>query len=172
MSDYSIIFDQPQLWSGANCDTVELAAEIVGIALSKYTGLSASESFNAVFGKVTVRFTKTLQYHALAKWGVIRFQSADVIGLALVVHELWHLFCARTKNKPIKDLAWLDTTPGRLWPGMHPPSLEGYNDTEETVNSLSDWCMGMLAQNGFGRALRDEINEGMPAWIAEASSHV
>jgi hypothetical protein len=164
----TIIYDLPQLWDTKSTATVELAALVVGTALAPYTGLDPAASFEAVFGTVHVRFTKTLQYHALAKWGVIRFQNAEVIGLALVVHELWHLFCAKAKNKPIKDLAWLDTSAGRLWPGMHPPTLAGYNDTEDKVNLLADWSMGMLAQNGFGRGLRDEIVLCIPSWCALA----
>jgi len=160
----TIIYDLPEYWDIKSRATIELAAHVVGVALAPYTGMDAADSFEAVFGDIHVRFTKTLKYHALAKWGVIRFQSAEVIGLALVVHELWHLFCAKAKNKPIKDLAWLDTHVGRLWSGMHPPELEGYNTTEDAVNLLADWSMGMLAQNGFGRALRDEVAAHMGEW--------
>lgn len=163
-----IIYDLPDLWDARARATVELAALVVGTALAPYTGLDAAASFEAVFGNVRVRFTRTLKFHALAKWGVIRFQSADVINLALVVHELWHLFCVKAKNKPIEELTCLDTTHGRLWPGMHPPELEGYNSTEDAVNLLSDWSMGMLAQNGFGRGLQNEIAANMGEWCAVA----
>jgi len=166
----SITCDQPKLWDAYDQRIIGLAGAIVGNALSYYTGMPVGDSFDAVIGDIHVRFTKTLQYHALAKWGVIRFRDSGVINLSLVVHELGHLFLARAKNLPVKQLladGILPTT-ASSWIGNHPPLLIGYNDTERFCNLWEVWALGLFSDNINGKGVRAWMDANMPAWVAAA----
>lgn len=172
-----IIFDQPQLWTLEAQATVELSEHIVRWRLSRYTGLSPDDSFEQVFGTLFMRFTPSLKTHALALWGGIRFQKAEVITLPLVIHELGHLFAVRAKNRPTKQL-WLDrnkldTRAGSFYPGMHPPSLPKYNVVEQFCNAWEVWVLELYAQNAAGitpagKALAAWMDAHMGEWCAVA----
>jgi len=169
IDDFAIIFERPELWIGRPPAIINLAALTVGAALMPYTGLSPVESFNQVFGTVKMRFTPTLNTWAHASYGVIRFRNANVITLPLVIHELWHLFGVRAKNRPTKQL-WddrhtLNTLAASPWPGMHPPSLKGYNVVEQFCNAGEAWTLYLDNDSG---ALHAWFDAHMPAWVAEA----
>ena len=169
-----IIFDQPQLWDVESRVTIALAVTIVGSRLSKYTGLSPDDSFEQVFGTLFMRFTPSLKTHALALWGGVRFQKAEVITLPLVIHELGHLFAVRAKNKPTKQL-WndrliLNTWLASSWEGMHPSSLPKYNVVERFCNAWEVWVMELYDQNAAGitpagKALAAWMDAHMGEWV-------
>jgi len=172
-----IIYDLPDLWDARARATVELAALVVGTALAPYTGLEPAASFEAVYSEMYVRFTPSLVTHALALWDGIRFQSPDVITLPLVVHEMGHLFSVHAKNKPTKQM-WIDrlmdTGAASPWPGMHPPSLKGYNIVERFCSSAWEpWVMNLYAQDAkgitqAGKALRTWMDAHMGEWCSVA----
>lgn len=168
----SIIFDIPTIWSSTDIATVHLARKIIDVALEPYTWLEDG-AFDAVIGAIHVRFTKTLQYHALAKWGVIRFRDSSVITVSLVVHEMGHLFCARAKNLPVKQMLADGihetlTIAASSWIGNHPPSLVGYNDTERFCNLWEVWALGLFAENKAAKDVRAWMDANMAAWCAAA----
>ena len=165
-----IIFDQENLWLPRHMHTVYCAADIVGAALMLFTGETPDIGYTAVFTDQHFRFTKTLKYHAHSSGNVIRYRHPDFVGIALTVHELGHTFDRLAKLQPQSELALdgLDIKAGSLWPGMHPPSLEGYTHAEKWANMFADWCMGMLAQNAVGKRLEKFMTDGMPAWCALA----
>jgi hypothetical protein len=168
----TIIYDLPELWDAKSRATIDLAAQVVGTALAPYTGLDPAASFEAVFGTVHVRFTSTLATWAHASYGVIRFRNAKVIYLPLVVHELGHLFIVRAKNRPTKQL-WgdkVDTITASPWPGMHPPSLKGYNVVEQFVNAWESWIFELYvgSEDGSGFDLYNWMDSYMPDWCALA----
>ena len=169
-----IVYDQPQLWTLEAQATVELAEHIVRWRLSRYTGLSPDDSFEQVFGTLFMRFTPSLKTHALALWGGVRFQKAEVITLPLVIHELGHLFAVRAKNKPTKQL-WndrliLNTWLASSWEGMHPSSLPKYNVVERFCNAWEVWVMELYDQNAAGitpagKALAAWMDAHMGEWV-------
>ena len=170
MSDYNIIFEPEQSWYPYDRQTVLFAAKLVDHALYPFTGELEGDSFNQVFGPVRLRYTSTLKYWAHASYGVIRFRRSEYVILPLIIHEMGHLFGSRCKNAPTKLIAAenLDVTGGIQWPGMHPPSLVGYNAVEKFANLFADWAMGMLAMNPAGDALRAWFGSNMGAWVATA----
>ena len=162
-----IIYDLPDLWDARARATVELAAQVVGTALSPYTGLDPAASFEAVFGTVHVRFTNNLATWAHASYGVIRFRNPKVITMPLVVHELGHLFTVRAKNRPTKQLSVdkIKTIAASPWPGMHPPSLKGYNVVEQFCNAWEAWVLELDTDGGD---LHNWFAENIARWCALA----
>ena len=169
----AITFDQPELWDARARATVELAALVVGTALSPYTGLEPAASFAAVFGHMRTWFTPSLTTYAKAEWSNIKFQCPEVITLTLVVHEMGHLFGVHAKNKPTKQL-WLDrftldTRAASPWPGMHPPFIPKYNIVEQFVNAWEVWVLGLYDHDArgitpVGKALRAWMDAHMGEW--------
>ena len=165
----NIKFEQPELWTPASCERVLLAAQIVGAALSPYTGLGAEESFNAVFGTVRTWFVPDLKTYAEANWGNIKWRNSKVITLPLAIHEMGHLFGVHAKNKPTKQL-WLDrnkidTIAASPWPGQHPPSLKKYNIVEQFCNAWEVWVLELDTDYGD---LHSWMDAHMGEWVAAA----
>ena len=179
MIDANITFEQPELWITKSYDTVLAAVYLVGAALMPYMDrrMRQDEVFLSVFGPTYMRFTPSLNTHALSLWSGIRFQNNEVITLPLVIHELGHLFGVRAKNKPTKQL-WIDinklnTRAGSEYPGMHPPWLPKYNVVEQFCNAWEIWVMELYAQDAkgitpAGDALRAWFGSNMGAWVATA----
>ena len=176
MIDANITFEQPELWITKSYDTVLAAVYLVGAALQQHIDdrMTPDTIFYSVFGATYMRFTPSLNTHALSLWGGIRFQDNEVITLPLVIHELGHLFGVRARNKPTKQL-WLDrnklnTYAGSEYPGMHPPSIPKYNIVEQFCNAWEVWVMELYAQdaNGItpaGDALRAWFAANMGEWV-------
>ena len=171
MSEFSIKFDQPELWTPEATATVELAAHIVGMRMSKYTGLPALDSFNAVIGPIQTWFTSTLDTWASCLYGIIRYRDIRKVGIAITVHELGHALNVRAGLLPEKQIIndRITLKAGSLWGGMHEHwQVEGEQPDEIFANLFADWALGMLNHNKAGDKLRAWMDEHMPAWIAEA----
>ena len=170
MTDYAIIYDLPELWTDTDRATVRLAAEIVGVALSRYTGLDPVASFNRVIGQTHVRFNNAIQFWAYSSGDKIIFRRGYVV-LPLIVHEFGHTFDRRANLRPQQRLIAdkINPTAGSLWDGMHTRTMEGGDTPAELwANLFADWSMQMLARNGAGAELRVWMHENMPGWIAES----
>lgn len=163
-----VVFDQRELWTDESRDIIMSAVRVVSIMLSRYTELPPDEAFAAVFGTIKMRFTPSLATHARAQYDVIRFQNNEVITLALVIHELGHMFGIRAKNRPTKRL-WddrynLDTRAASSWLGKHPPSLAGYNVVEQFCNAWELLVMGLYADNEAARKLQTWFATYLADW--------
>lgn len=164
--EYLIIFDVPSMWKEESRRTVLLAAEIAGTALMPFTGLSAVESFNLVFGTIHVRFNSTLKFWAYTSGNVIIFRHRNFILLTLILHELGHMFGIRAKNIPTKQFVIdkISTKNGSMWGGMHPPGLDEYSEIEGFSNLFADYCLHMLSLNTYGYNLKRWLNLHMKEW--------
>ena len=167
----SIKFYQRRLWVDDTIPLVEDAIYIVSRRLSKYTGLSPIETFNAVFGGMSSWFSKPLKTWASSMYGIIRYQSPATVGIAITIHELGHRFNVRAKLIPEKqyreDKAMLVGV--GLWDGFHPESMaEGSQPDEGLADLLMHYFLGTLKQDKHGRAARAWVETYMPAWVAEA----
>ena len=162
--------NQPIRFKPESIEAINAAADTVAVRLSEYTRLPPVETFTAVFGpRVRTWFTPNLVgMDAFTKWGIIRWVSNDVVTYELAVHEVMHLLCARAKNKPLKMLLGIPTIAGSSLPGMHPPSLAGYNLTEKFCNAGEAWAREQYADNTAGRELAAWFDAHMPAWVAAA----
>ena len=163
-----IVYDQPEKWSEKNHGIIEYAALLIGGNLSKYTGLDAVESFNAVMGEIHVRFTSTLDTWASSLWGVIRYRDPEKVGLAITVHEMMHRFNVCARLKPQRQLVQdkINCAHASLWPGFHTRSMaEGDQPDEWLANLLTDYFMGLLDHNEAGLAARTWIESKLGEWV-------
>jgi len=163
----TITYDLPQLWDTKSRATIELAALIVGTALSPYTGLDAAASFEAVFGEQHVRFNNGGEFYEYSSGDKMIFHRNRVY-LQLVIHALGHTFDRQAGLKPQVQLAagGFNLRHALLFPGMHPPSMEGGNEPKERwANSWENFILQTFAPNIFGVALEKFMVENMPAWI-------
>lgn len=172
MSDYSIVFDLPEMWKRENSLTVNLAAAVIGARLSTFTGLDAQESFSQVFGEQHFRYNNALDNPAHSTGNAVIFRRG-MVTLPLVIHELGHTFDRRCGLKPQTALVagGMDVIhkDGFRWAGMHPlKSEDGERPAERWANLFADWALQMLAPNLDGIALREWVDDHMPGWI-EAS---
>ena len=175
MSDsLSVIYDQPDITSAADRETIEHGIEIVSWRLSQYTGLSVVETFNAVFGEQHFRYNNGGEFYESSTGDALIFRRGRVY-LQLVIHALGHTFDRRAGLRPQIQLAAgrFNLRHGLLFAGMHPPSMEGGNDPNERwANTWENWIIQTFAPNIFGVALDKFMAEKMAEWVAEAMGKV
>ena len=165
--EYSIILEQPWLWTEKSKSVIWQAADLLGREFSRHTGLDPVTSFNRVFGVVKIRFNSTLVTLASARFSTIIFRHNDAVDLVLAIHEFAHLFGVRARNKPTNQI-WADKVNVKncsLWPGMHPPSLAGYNFVEMFCNLFEVWMMGLFALTETGVLCYEWLEDNIPEWI-------
>ena len=165
-----IIYDLPDTWDTEARATVELAALVVGTALAPYTGLDAAASFEAVYGEQHVRFNNGNDFFEYSSGDKMIFHRNRVY-LQLVIHALGHTFDRRAGLKPQVQLAAgrFNLRHALLFPGMHPPSMEGGNEPNERwANSWENWVLQTFAPNIFGDALSKFMDAHMGDWVAIA----
>ena len=170
MTEYSIIFEQLEKWDEKSISTIRQAAGLIGEQFSRFTGLDPVTSFNRVFGVVKIRFNSTLVTLASARFSTIIFRHNEAVDLALVIHEFAHLFGVQARNKPTHQI-WADKVNVKgcsVWPGMHPPSLAGYNFVEMFCNLFEIWMLGLFALTETGVKCNEWIESNVRAWIAKA----
>ncbi len=163
----SIIYDLPDLWDERSRATVELAALVVGTALMPYTGMNAEASFEQVFGEQHVRFNNGIDFLEQSTGDAMIFRRGRVY-LQLVIHALGHTFDRQAGLKPQIQLAAgrFNLRHGLLFPGMHPPSMEGGNEPNERwANSWEAFVNQTFAPNIFGIALDKFMKENMARWV-------
>jgi len=163
----SIIYDLPDLWDERSRATVELAALVVGTALMPYTGMNAEASFEQVFGEQHVRFNNGIDFLEQSTGDAMIFRRGRVY-LQLVIHALGHTFDRQAGLKPQIQLAAgrFNLRHGLLFPGMHPPSMEGGNEPNERwANSWEAFVCQTFAPNIFGVALDKFMKENMARWV-------
>ena len=171
MSKYNIKFYQLPLWVDDTIPLVEDAIYIVSRRLSKYTGLSPAETFNAVFGRMWSWFSKPLKTWASSMHGILRFQSPSAVGIAITIHELMHRLNVRAKLMPekqyAKDKAMLMNV--GIWDGFHPPSMaEGDQPDEGLADLLMHYFLGTLKRDDRGLAARAWVEMHLPGWVSMA----
>ena len=165
-----IRYDLPDLWDARARATVELAALVVGTALAPYTGLDPAASFEAVFGEQHVRFNNGGDFYEYSSGDKMIFHRNRVY-LQLVIHALGHTFDRRANLRPQIELAAgrFNLRHALLFPGMHPPSMDGGNEPKERwANSWEAFCCQTFAPNIFGVALEKFMTENMARWCALA----
>jgi len=162
----TIIYDLPEYWDAKSRATIELAALVVGTALAPHTGLDPAASFEAVFGEQHVRYNGAIKYWAYSTGNKVIFRRGYVL-LPLLVHEWGHTFDRRAKLQPSGLVVQITNlvNKARLWPGMHPFGLEGYDCNERWANLFADYCLQMLARNAAGDELRAWFGSNMGAWV-------
>ena len=165
--EYSIIFEQPWLWTDKSRSVILQAADLLGREFSRHTGLDPVTSFNRVFGIVNIRFNSTLITLASARYSTIIFRHNDAIDLVLAAHEFAHLFGVQARNRPTNHI-WTDKVNVKdcsLWPGSHPPTLPGYNIVEKFCNLFEIWILGLFALTESGVLCHEWMEKYMPVWI-------
>jgi len=166
----TIIYDLPQLWNARSRAIIELAALGVGTALAPHTGLDPAASFEAVFGEQHVRFNNGNDFFEYSSGDKMIFHRNRVY-LQLVIHALGHTFDRRAELQPQIQLAKgrFNLRHGLLFPGMHPPSMEGGNEPNERwANTWENWIMQTLAPNIFGDAISNFMDYNLPEGVAIA----
>jgi hypothetical protein len=169
-----IRYDLPDLWDARARATVELAALVVGTALMPYTGLDPAASFEAVFGEQHVRFNNSNKFMEYSTGDKMIFHRNRVY-LQLVIHALGHTFDRQANLRPQIELAAgrFNLRHALLFPGMHPPSMDGGNEPKERwANSWEAFCCQTFAPNIFGVALEKFMTENMARWCALAMGRV
>ncbi len=165
-----IIYDLPEYWNIEQRRIVDLAALVVGTALAPYTGLDPAASFEAVFGEQHVRFNNGNDFFEYSTGNTMIFHRNRVY-LQLVIHALGHTFDRRAGLKPQVQLAAgrFNLRHALLFPGMHPPSMEGGNDPNERwANTWEAFVCQTFAPNIFGVALEKFMTAHMGEWCAVA----
>lgn len=165
-----IHYDLPATWDARARATVELAAHVVGTRLAQYTGLDAAASFEAVYGEQHVRFNNGIDFYEYSGGDAMIFRRGKV-HLQLVIHALGHTFDRRAGLQPQIQLAkgGFNLRHALLFPGMHPPSMEGGNEPNERwANTWEAFINQTFAPNIFGIALEQFIEDHMAEWCAVA----
>lgn len=164
----TVIFLNENQWTEKSKLLVKHSTNLIADILSLYTNLSAEETFKFLFPNCHVWFSSTLQGHALAMWGNIRFLNNKIMSLSLVVHEFGHLLCVVLNNAPLKQLyvdEW-DELLKTVWKGSHPKTLKGYKDSDGFANLFEIWILGLGDETEL-EIINNWFSKWLPIWLVE-----